>query len=838
MSSLNRAAVVDRNFVNFCNSPIHQEHVAPRRALDQPPFDGDTVTGHELRELFESQITSRMLDLMARELRRLGRGFYTIGSSGHEPNAVVGRATRFSDPAFLHYRSGAFMVERARQRPEVNIIRETLHSFMASAADPISGGRHKVWGSVPLCVIPQTSTIASQLPRAMGAAAALARSARMKRPIIVGDHGEIPHDSIVVCNFGDASANHAAAQSAFNTTCYAAHQNLPMPVLYVCEDNGIGISVHTPDRWIESQFSQRYGMKYFFADGQDLAESMRVARAAADYVRGTRRPAFLHLKVVRLLGHAGTDIETEYHSVDEIAAVEARDPLLASARLMIDSGYMLADEVLCLYESVRKRVADELAALPKERQLASAAEIVAPLAPYTPDRVFAEATRPPTDADRLKAFELEYVYAFAKISDGRPRLPENQPPRHLAALINWALHDLMAKYPEMLVFGEDVAAKGGVYHVTAGLTKRFGVGRCFNTLLDETSILGMAIGAGHFGFLPMPEIQYLAYVHNAIDQLRGEACSTQFFSKDQFRNPMVVRINSLGYQKGFGGHFHNDNSFASLRDIPGIVMCVPARGDDAAKMLRTCMALARIDGRVVCFMEPIALYMTKDLFADGDAKWSFAYPTPEQAIPFGAGAIYRLDAAGGLTVEEGEGCSADPNELMDAVLAARESGEFSRAGARHRSSDDAAAEDMTILTFGNGLHMSLRAAKTLREQHGLRIRICDIRWIQPLNAAFIVEQALATGRVLVVDEGRYSGGMSEPILAHIHEHCGPRVLARRVVGHDTYVPLGPAANHVTPTEADVVAAALAVMKAANQSENAPVAPRSIPTTHAARRAKI
>ena len=770
---LNRAAIVDRNFVAFCNNPIHAEHVAIRRALDEPIYAGDWITGRDLHELFESQVTSRHLDLMARDLRKDGRGYYTIGSSGHEANAILGRVTRFSDPAFLHYRSGAFMLERARQRPDVNMIRETLHSFMASTADPIAGGRHKVWGSVPLCVIPQTSTIASHLPRAMGAALALTRFRKLGRGPVVGDHGEIPADSIIVCNFGDATTNHSVAQGAFNATAYASHQNVPAPILYVCEDNGIGISVHTPETWIQANYAPRHGIKYFYADGNDLPEALRVGREAADYVREHRRPAFFHLRTVRLLGHAGTDVETEYHTVEEIAAAEARDPLLASARTLIESGYLLPEEVLCLYEGARKRVKAELDAIGAVRQLGSAEEVVRPLAPLSPGKVAAEARRTPSTAERLKAFELDYVYAFSKTIGDKPRLPENQPPRHLAALINWALHDLMAKYPELLIFGEDVAAKGGVYHVTAGLTRRFGLARCFNTLLDETSILGMAIGAAHLGFLPMPEIQYLAYVHNAIDQLRGEACSTQFFSNDQFRNPMVVRIASLAYQKGFGGHFHNDNSLTALRDIPGIIVCTPSRGDDAATMLRTCVSLAKTDGRIVCFLEPIALYMTKDLHADGDGLWSFPYPPADEVMSFGEGRVY-----------------------------------------------DEKARDLTIITFGNGVHMSLRAAKKLADEHALAVRVCDLRWIQPLNADFIAEQAAATGRVLVVDEGRYSGGLSEAILAHIHERCDGSVIARRLVGHDTYIPLGPAANFVLPTEAEVITSALNVIGLARNGADA------------------
>src|SRR4029079_15769158 len=158
--------------------------------------------------------------------------------------------------------------------------------------------------------------------------------------------------------------------------------------------------------------------------------------------------------------------------------------------------------------------------------------------------------------------------------------------RTLAGCLNAALADELGRRQEVILFGEDVGRKGGVYNVTNGLQRRFGTGRVFDTLLDETSILGIAQGAAHVGLLPIAEIQYLAYLHNALDQLRGEAASLQFFSSGQFRNPMVVRVPGLAYQKGFGGHFHNDNSVGALRDIPGLVVAVPARGDHAAPTVR------------------------------------------------------------------------------------------------------------------------------------------------------------------------------------------------------------------------------------------------------------
>ena len=197
---------------------------------------------------------------------------------------------------------------------------------------------------------------------------------------------------------------------------------------------------------------------------------------------------------------------------------------------------------------------------------------------------------------------------------------------------------MLERYPQALLFGEDVAVKGGVYGVTRGLHARFGAARVFDTLLDETSILGLALGTAASGFLPIPEIQYLAYLHNAEDQLRGEAATLQFFSQDQYRNGMVIRVAGYGYQRGFGGHFHNDNAVGVLRDIPGLVIASPSRPDDAASMLATCAASALVDGSVCVYLEPIALYHTRDLHAEGDDEWCAALTVTH--VPLGSARTY------------------------------------------------------------------------------------------------------------------------------------------------------------------------------------------------------
>lgn len=756
----NRAEVVDRNFLRLL-SAWERDRRAPERVRgpDEPIRAGEPMTCRDAVELFESQIVARCMDLEARAMRARNEGFYTIGSAGHEGNAVVGRLTRHTDMAFLHYRSGALMAERARQVPGQDFIRDSMLSFAASSLDPIAGGRHRVWGSATLWTPPQTSTIASHLPKSVGAAFFLRRSRRLRLT------PELPDDSLILCTFGDAGANHAAAQTAFNAAAWMAHQGLQAPILFVCEDNGLGISVPTPEHWLESALGSRYGLAYFQASGLDLLEAFRTTQAAVALCRARRIPVFLHLKMVRLLGHAGTDNEQGYRDWEQIEAAEAQDPLLHSARLLLTEDVLSAPAIRTRYEEIRTRVQERAREAAQTPKLTSAAQILEPLAPSRPDAVRSECARTLAREERIRLF------------GGEEQLPENTGPRPMAALINLGLTDLMRKYPEMVLFGEDVARKGGVYNVTPGLEAQFGPGRVFNTLLDETMILGMAIGAGHLGLLPLPEIQYLAYYHNAEDQIRSEACSLSFFSSGQFRNPMVIRIPGWAYQKGFGGHFHNDNSIAALRDVPGLVIATPSRGDDAVRMLRTLVAMAKADGRVCALIEPIALYRTRDLYTPRDGLWQFPYPSPESVILAGEGHVYHPEA-----------------------------------------------NDLTILTFANGLYMSLRAARTLREEHGVQARVVDVRWLNPLNEDFLTTQALATRRVLVVDESRRTGGLGEAILALLCERCGSDVTARRLNALDTYVPLGPAANCVLPAEPDIVAGVLRLMDMSSRSVAGPGRP--------------
>ena len=699
------------------------------RLADIPPAD-------HLVDLFDSQIMSRHLDLWAR--RSKGKTFYSIGSSGHEGTAAMALATRQNDMAFLHYRDAALLIQRKKQQGGLTPLYDMALSFSASADDPISGGRHKVLGCAQTFVPPQTSTIASHLPKAVGAAHSIGMAQRLKI-----DDAVLPHDAVILCSFGDASANHSTSQGAFNAAAWAAYQHLPMPLIFLCEDNGIGISVRTPGGWIEANYSQRPALHYIQCDGVDMLDAMRGCDEAVQYARSRRKPVFLHMRTVRLMGHAGADVEASYAAMELIEANEAHDPLLHSARILLQHGGLTRDDIVGRYEEMRQRVERVAAEALTKPRLTTKADVMAPIAPP----VGGKASPPlPASAARDALF----------VKDARNLAK----PVTLAKSINFALADLMLRYPNVTLFGEDVARKGGVYGVTQGLQDKFGAARVFDTLLDEQTILGLAIGAGHNGFVPIPEIQFLAYLHNAEDQIRGEAATLSFFSNGQYRNPMVVRIAGLPYQKGFGGHFHNDNSLAVLTDIPGIIVAVPSSAADAPAMLRECVRLAHEDGRVIVFVEPIALYHTTDLFEAGDGGWTADYAAPDAAQHISLGEL----------AVHGEGT------------------------------------DLAIITYGNGYFLSRQAEKEMRDK-GINLRIIDLRWLHPLNEAAIVEAVAPAQKILIVDECRRAGSPSEKLMAILAE-AGRGNDASRLTADDCFIALGPAAELTLPSKTSIVQAAL------------------------------
>ncbi|HZP13131.1 MAG TPA: thiamine pyrophosphate-dependent enzyme [Nevskiaceae bacterium] len=705
-------------------------------------LDDAGITGEQLIALFESQLLSRQLDLNARRMHAAKQGFYTIGSSGHEGNAAIAAALRLTDPAFLHYRDAAFFIQRSKQLAGYDVTRDLLLSFVASSEDPIAGGRHKVLGSKMLNVPPQTSTIASQFPKALGTAFSFALWKRL------GDNAigrEWPSDSVVYCSFGDASFNHSTAQGAINAAAWTAYQNVPLPLLLVCEDNGLGVSTPTPPKWIEANMAGKPAIRYLACDGLNLLDTLKVAREAEHIARARRAPVFLHMRCVRLMGHAGADAQEGYLSAEQIEAQEKQDPLLYSARLMLDHDLMSAGEIVERYDAIGAKVKQIAAEVITRPKLTTAKEVMAAIVP--PRRASRALGKSGSEPD------------FKKQKSGSD--PDSR--TTMAKLINATLDRLMTRYPQLVMAGEDIGHKGGVYGVTLKLQQRHGVHRVIDTLLDEQTILGLGIGLAQNGILPVVEIQYLAFLHNAEDQIRGEAATLSFFSQGQFTNPMVVRMAGLAYQKGFGGHFHNDNAIGVLRDIPGLLVACPSNGADAVGLLQECVRLADEEQRVVIFLEPIALYHTRDLLKEGDGLWSFADPGPDHRCKLGEIGIH------------GDG------------------------------------RDLAIVTYGNGVYLSRQAAPEI-ESEGPRVRIVDLRWLTSIDHDRVHDAVKGCKKILIVDECRRSASISEELITALVERHVPSDRMARITAEDSFIPLGVGATSTLPSKASIVAAARALLK--------------------------
>ena len=733
----NRAEVVDSNFLSFVNKERFPGSKSPIQYHDS------IVNPKDLLSIFETQVLSRHMDLKARLLKDSGKCFYTIGSSGHEGNAVFGKVFSKDDIAFLHYRSTPFFIQRSLKLPGSTPIYDTALSFVASSEDPISGGRHKVIGSKMLNIPPQTSTIASHLPKAVGTAVSIDRA----KDLSIKERS-LKDGSIVICSFGDASTNHASAISAFNTASLIHHNGGHIPIVFICEDNGMGISVPTEKSWIEKNFSRRPGIKYIKVDGLNVIDLFIQSAKANDYCKTNRQPVFLHMKTVRLMGHAGSDVELGYKSLNEIEAVEFDDPLLHTAKIIIENNLLTKVDVVNLYEKSRERVSrvfDQASTRPK---LLKSKDIMSTISlsveksksPDIPDK-----------SERKKVFEKEY-----KRLDNK---------NHMAGLINYALKDALLRYANTVIFGEDVGKKGGVYHLTADLQKKFGSRRVFDSPLDETSIIGFASGFGHNGFVTIPEIQFLAYFHNAEDQLRGEAATLQFFSSGQFSNPMVLRIAGLAYQKGFGGHFHNDNSLAIFRDIPGIILGVPSNGSSAVKMFRHALKLAYEEKRIVVFIEPIALYMTKDLHEKNDGQWSFNYPKLSEEITLGQTIRYGTSKV------------------------------------------------LTIISYGNGLYLSLRAKKEIEKKIDEPIQIIDLCWLSNIDFDNLLKQIGNCSSVLIVDECRKSGCYGEGLMVDLLKENKIGLKVDLHAADNSFISLGEGSTSTLPSKSSIIEAAYRLLGA-------------------------
>jgi 2-oxoisovalerate dehydrogenase E1 component beta subunit len=337
------------------------------------------------------------------------------------------------------------------------------------------------------------------------------------------------------------------------------------------------------------------------------------------------------------------------------------------------------------------------------------------------------------------------------------------PMMNMIQALNSAMAVMLERHPEVVIFGEDVGYFGGVFRATAGLQKKFGKTRVFDTPIAEGGIIGTAIGMGAYGLRPVVEVQFADYIYPAFDQLVSEAARLRHRSAGEFWAPLTVRSPCGGGI--FGGQTHSQSPEGIFTHVCGLKTVMPSNPYDAKGLLIAAIE----DDDPVIFFEPKRLYNGPfDGHHDRPLQSWARHPASE--VPEGHYSIALGKAA------------------------------IARAGA-----------EVTLLAYGTMVHVCLAAT----EESGIDAEVIDLRTLLPVDIDTIEASVRRTGRCVIVHEATRTGGYGAELSALVQEHCFWHLEAPilRVTGWDTPYPHALEWEYF-PGPARVIAALRQVMEAA------------------------
>jgi 2-oxoisovalerate dehydrogenase E1 component len=684
-----------------------------------------------LIRLYRTMYLSRKLDDREIQLKRQNKIYFQISSAGHEAvTAVVGLLLRPGvDWVYPYYRDRALCLMLGMTPLEM------LLQAVGAKDDPSSGGRQMPshFGHPKFNIPSKSSCTGTQFLHAVGAAEATlyyeqhpkALAQAKKAPL--GELAKHSADEIVYVSSGDGATSEGEFWESLNVACIKK-----LPLLYLVEDNGYAISVpvevQTAGGSIAKLVKSFPGLHVAEADGTDPLESYRVCQEAVNHCRERRGPALVHAKVTRPYSHSLSDDEKLYKSPDEREAEAHRDPLSKFALFLVREGLLDQKQI----EAIEAQV---------DHEVRQATDQALAADPPAVESIYDSMYSP--DVDPTSA-------SFA----GEPQLHGAQ--KTMVEMVAATLNDEMSRDERITVFGEDVAdasreenlkevkGKGGVFKATAGLQRKYGSTRVFNTPLAEASIVGRGIGLATRGLKPVAEIQFFDYIWPAMMQIRDELCTLRWRSNGSFKCPMVIRVAIGGYLTG-GAIYHSQSGESIFTHTPGLRVVMPSTALDVAGLLR--MAI-RCDDPVM-FLEHKHLYRQPYNRSE--------YPGPDFTIPFGKARV----------VKEGT--------------------------------------DVSIVTYGAFVHRAEVAAAQLQRE-GISAEILDLRSLSPYDWDGICATVRKTHRVIVAYEDMLSWGYGAELAARIADELfdeldGP---VKRIAATDTFCAYQPKLEDAILPQSDAV----------------------------------
>jgi len=405
---------------------------------------------------------------------------------------------------------------------------------------------------------------------------------------------------VAISSQGESSVSEGYVYEAINGA-----SNEKLPVIFVFQDNGYGISVpkkdQTANRKVAKNFEGMKNLRIIYCNGKDVFDSMNAMAEAKKHAEENQTPVIVHANCVRIHSHSNSDRHDLYRDKAELNYVQEYDPIAKFRRLLVRYNRATEEELDAIDAEVKAEV-----------KVAHKAGLAAPS----------------PDPESIHDFVIAPSYVPQKFPDGTHN--EEGEPKKLIEALNGTLKEEFRRNPHTYIWGQDMANKdkGGIFNVSKGLQQEFGHKRVFNAPIAEDFIMGTANGMARYNKdirIVVEGAEFADYFWPAMEQF-VETTHEYWRTKGQYSPNITVRLASGGYIGG--GLYHSQNIEGALSTFPGVRIVYPSYADDAAGLLRTSM---RSEGMTV-FMEPKALYNAPKA----------ATPIPEEfEVPFGKARIRR-----------------------------------------------------------------------------------------------------------------------------------------------------------------------------------------------------